>query len=306
MSQQMMIPLLVGAAVMALGSAVLLARWAARMLWQSRMTVVTGVSGTASLAMTPPTGVPRYVDALQNIGKAVSSGRTSVLLRERLTQAGYYGNQASVIFLGTKALLLLAGLLGTAVLFLTSAMEADSKLLLLLCASVGLSFIPNMVVGIRRSRRCNEIRRHLPDAIDLLEICVSAGMGLDMAWNEVTDEIRGVSQTLADEMALTNLEIHLGGSRAVAMRHMAQRTGAEELSSLVAVLVQSERFGSGITDPLRNFATSMRETRSQRAQELAEKMAIKLMFPMIVFIFPAAVLIMAGPAFISLFGAFNG
>jgi len=255
--------------------------------------------------MAPPTDPSRYVGVVQNIGHAVSSGRTSVLLRERLTQAGYYNTEAAIVYLGAKTLLLLIGLLGSMVLVLPSSMPTDTKTLLIMTGSVGLFFIPNTVVSTRRSRRCNEVRRHLPDTIELLEICVSAGMGLDMAWNQVTDEVRAVSPTLADEMALTNLEIHLGESRAIAMRHMAQRTGAEELSSLVAVLVQSERFGSGITDPLRNFATTMREARAQRAEELAEKMSVKLMFPMIIFIFPAALMIMAGPAFISLFGAFS-
>jgi tight adherence protein C len=182
-------------------------------------------------------------------------------------------------------------------------MEMQAKLVVVMMTSLGLFFVPNIIVSSRRARRAREIRRYLADALDLLEICASAGMGIDMAWNSVADEVRSVSATLADEMALTNLEIHLGAKRADAMRHMAQRTGAEELSSLVAVLVQSEKFGTSITDALRNFATSMRETRSQRAQETAEKMAIKLIFPMIAFIFPAAVMVMAGPAFISLFGA---
>jgi len=166
-----------------------------------------------------------------------------------------------------------------------------------------LFFIPNMHVSIRREGRRGIIRRHLPDAIDLLEICASAGMGLDMALNSVTEEVRSVSNILADEMALTNLEIHLGASRAVAMRHMAQRTGADELSSLVAVLVQSERFGTSISDALRTYATSLRETRSQRAQESAEKMAVKLIFPMVLFIFPAVVMVMAGPGFMMLYKA---
>jgi len=303
MTQQFMFPLLVGVAVVALGGSVLLARWAVRVMLLSRLKVVGG-AGTSSLVVSSPSGVSRYVDTLQNIGHAVSSGKASVLLRERLTQAGYYSQQAPVVYLGAKTLLFLIGLLGTVAVFLTSSMDTDNKLLLMLTGSVGLFFIPNFVVATRRAQRCNEVRRHLPDAIDLLEICVSSGMGLDMAWNQVADEVRAVCPTLADEMALSNLEIHLGGSRVVAMRHMAQRTGAEELSSLVAVLVQSERFGTAITDSLRNFATTMREMRSQRAQELAEKMAVKLMFPMIVFIFPAAVLVMAGPAFISLFGTF--
>jgi tight adherence protein C len=121
-------------------------------------------------------------------------------------------------------------------------------------------------------------------------------MGLDMGWNAVADESRRVSDTLADEMALTNLEMHLGANRTSAMRHMVERTGVDELGSLVAVLVQSERFGTSITEALRTFAKSMREIRSQRAQECAEKMAVKLIFPMVLFIFPVTFIVVGGPA----------
>jgi hypothetical protein len=151
-------------------------------------------------------------------------------------------------------------------------------------------------LGIARDRRRKNIRRHLPDAVDLIEICVSAGLGLDQSWNSVAEEIRRVCPTLADEMELTNLEISLGASRAVAMRHMAERTGAEDISSLVALLVQSERFGASIVDALRTFATTMRETWSRRAEEGAEQMAVKMLFPMVLFIFPALLIVMVGPA----------
>src|SRR5947207_496699 len=124
-----------------------------------------------------------------------------------------------------------------------------------------LFFVPNIFLDIQRKKRREEVRRHLPDAVDLLEVSISAGMGLDQAWNAVTSEMNSVCSTLADEMALTNLEIHLGASRASAMRHLAERSGADELSSLVAVIVQSERFGTSMTDAMRNFAGTMREAR---------------------------------------------
>ena len=142
----------------------------------------------------------------------------------------------------------------------------------------------------------DEIRNHLPDAVDLLEICVASGMGLDMAWNQVAEQIRGVSAQLADEMALSNLEMHIGASRAEALRHMVDRTGAEDLASLVAVLIQSERFGTSISEALKTFSETMREMRSMRAEESAEKMAVKLLFPMILFIFPVVLIVVAGPA----------
>jgi tight adherence protein C len=161
-------------------------------------------------------------------------------------------------------------------------------------------FLPNLYIARRLGQRRLEVKRHMPDAIDLLEICVSSGMGLDQAWNSVGDEIRIVSPVLADEMALANLELQLGATRAEALRHMADRTGAEEFSSLVAMLVQSERFGTSISEALSVFAKTMRETRSQRAEESAEKMAVKLLFPLVLCIFPVMLIVMAGPAVLTI------
>ena len=150
-----------------------------------------------------------------------------------------------------------------------------------------------------RSRR-DEIRQYLPDAVDLLEICVSSGIGLDMAWNMVANEVHHVSPVLATAMDLSNLEIHLGASRTDAMRNMATRTGADQLSSLAAILVQSERFGTSVASALREFAASMREERRMLAEEGAEKMAVKLIIPMVLFIFPAIILVTIGPAAINI------
>jgi tight adherence protein C len=202
--------------------------------------------------------------------------------------------------MGTKLLLLIAGSVVLSLLVIPSDLPFAMKLTMIVGGSAMLFFIPNLGVGIRRDKRRAEVKKVLPDAVDMLEICVSSGMGIDAAWTAVGDEIRRVSPTFADEMELTNLEVSLGVPRAVAMRHMADRTGAEDLSSLVALLVQSERFGAGIIEALTTFAKTMRETRGQRAEEAAEKMAVKLLFPMVMFIFPALILIMVGPAIIQL------
>src|SRR5262249_39169011 len=186
---------------------------------------------------------PRLLLTVQRAGELVSKGKASTGLRERLAAAGYHGGAAAAIFLGAKVLLFAAGVALLNVLlfpFHDSVGMAGVYLLTALAGGV-FFFIPDLAVGIARDRRREEIRRHLPDAVDLLEICVSAGLGLDQAWNSVAEEIRRVSPTLSDEMELTNLEISLGASRAVAMRHMADRTGADDISSLVALLVQSER-----------------------------------------------------------------
>src|SRR5205809_980064 len=130
-------------------------------------------------------------------------------------------------------------LIGSAVLVI--------RVCIIVAVLAAFALLPNLAVTLRRRKRTADVRSHLPDAIDLLEICVSSGMGLDMAWNAVCDEFRGVSGILADEMALSNLEMHLGAPRADAMRNMAKRTGVEDISSLVATLVQSERFGTSVS-----------------------------------------------------------
>lgn len=298
--EQWIVPVLTGTSVITVGGALLLNRWARRAPLQARLQGIAG--GGGGVAVAGGDG-GRLADLVQNLGATVSSRKSSIGLREGLTQAGYHQADAASIYIGAKLLLLLAGLIASAALILPTGISQTNKVLLIGIATMLMFFIPNLIVSSRRGKRRTLIRQHLPDAIDLLEICASAGMGLDQAWNAVTDEVRTVCPTLADEMALTNLEIHLGATRTDAMKHMATRTGAEELSSLVAMLLQAERFGTSIADGLQAYATYMRETRSQRAQEAAEKMAIKLIFPMVIAIFPAVVLLMAGPAFISLYRA---
>jgi tight adherence protein C len=244
---------------------------------------------------------PRFVGVVQRVGEAVGAKQSSGGLRQNLARAGYFHPSAAAVYLGAKMLFLV---LGVAVFGLASAagsFPSEVRIGLTVVGSLLFFFVPNVVVSSRRDRRKRDIQRHLPDAIDLLEICVTAGMGLDTAWKAVASDIRRVSATLADEMELTNLEISLGASRAVAMRHMADRTGVEEISSLVALLVQSDRFGASIVDSLRVFAKTMREIRQQRAEESAEKMAVLMLFPMVLFIFPALLIVMVGPAALEIF-----
>ena len=142
--------------------------------------------------------------------------------------------------------------------------------------------------------------------MDLLEICVSSGIGLDMAWNMVAEEIHHVSPVLGTAMDLSNFEIHLGTSRTDAMRNMAVRTGAEQLSSLAAILVQSERFGTSVATALEEFAAWMREERHLHAEEEAEKLPMKLLFPMALLIFPAILVVAIGPAMIHILSVLGG
>jgi tight adherence protein C len=296
---QLLVPLLAFLSVIAVGGAVLVVRAARQRTLQARL---FGQHSTYGASDAPAGGL---MEAVEQVGRAVTSDKPLPPgLRDKLAQAGFYDESAPVVYQGAQLLLLLLGLgFGGALAF-----SLTLSLLLRVCVAFMVmaicALLPNLFIIWRRQQRTGEVRRTLPDAIDLLEICVSSGMGLDQAWNAVCDEFRGVSPVLADEMALANLEIHLGAPRADALRHMAQRTGVQDLASLVATLVQSERFGTSVSQALRTYADEMRTERSQRAEEQAEKLAVKLLFPMVLFIFPCMFIVILGPAAIKIYEMF--
>src|SRR4051812_16456505 len=193
-----LIPFLVFLAVIALGGAILVIRGWRRRLLQSRL--YGEKSGSAEFGQrsfdgmaTPPPRNPRLVNTVEQIGRAVSSGESEPGLREWLAQAGYYDDAAPTVYVGAQLVLgLLALMIGGAIAFsLNTAML--TRVCIIVPVLAALARLPNFLVGMRRRRRTAQVRRNLPDAVDLLEICVSSGMGLDMAWNAVSDEFRGVS-----------------------------------------------------------------------------------------------------------------
>jgi len=257
------------------------------------------------LEMSLSTGLPlapvqrsRFLRFVEQIGNYVSHGRASTTLWEQLNRAGYLGRNAPAIYTGIKMLLFTVGLAATAMLIVSLKISMMQKIWFISLGGTIPFFLPNLVIRIQEKKRREEIRQYLPDAVDLLEICVSSGIGLDMAWNMVADEIHHVSPVLGNAMDLSNFEMHLGANRTEAMRNMATRTGAEQLSSLAAILVQSERFGTSVAVALQEFANWMRDERHLRAEEEAEKLPMKLLFPMALFIFPAILVVAVGPAMI--------
>ena len=244
---------------------------------------------------------------LVKLGNIASHGRASSSLWEQMIQAGYLNPYAPTVYTGIKVLLFVIGFFITALLLLpfdSETLMLSSRLTLIFVGATAAFFLPNLYILYRMKHRRDEIYRHLPEAVDLLEICVSSGLGLDMAWNIVADEIRQVSSVLSGAMSLANFEMHLGVSRIEAMKHMAERTGVDELKSLAAILIQTDRFGTSIAETLQVFAQSIREERNFAAQELAEKMSVKMLFPLILFIFPAVLIVMVGPAILALKTAF--
>jgi tight adherence protein C len=244
-----------------------------------------------------PGGLLRF---LIKVGNFTSHGKASASLWEQMIQAGYLHPYAPAIYTGIKILLFIIGFIVCMMLVLPSDMLFSTKMSVLFIGATALFFLPNIFLYYRLRQRQQEIYRHLPEAVDLLEICVSSGLGLDMAWNIVADEIRQVSPVLSGSMSLPNFEMHLGVSRIEAMKHMAERTGVDELKSLAAILIQTDRFGTSIADTLRIFAQSIREERSFVAQEMAEKMSVQMIIPLVLFIFPAVLITMVGPAIISI------
>jgi len=292
----LLIPMLTFISIVAIGASVIISRNQKKMIAAVRLRndILLDIPAEEK------TKKFKFIQILAKIGNLVSHGNTKKDLNEQLMRVGYLSSAAPAVYTGIKISLLVIGL-GAMTFFLAPLkISASTKFILIILGASVLSFIPNVAVAMKLKKRHHEIRRHLPAAMDLLEICVSSGIGLDMAWSIVSDEIKQVSPILADAMSLTNFEINLGASRTEAMHHMADRTGAEELSSFAAILIQSERFGTSIADVLKVYADSVREQIRSQAEELAEKMAVKLIFPMVLFMFPAILIVLAGPAFISL------
>jgi tight adherence protein C len=160
--------------------------------------------------------------------------------------------------------------------------------------------LPLLHVRRRARARQKEIQLALPDALDLLVTCVEAGLGLNQALLRVADEIRHISLLMSEELHLTNLEIRAGQPRDEAMGSLAKRTGVDDLRALVTMLVQADRFGTSIGTALRVQMDTLREKRRQRAEEAAAKTTIKMVFPLVLCIFPAMLVVLVGPGFIQI------
>lgn len=226
------------------------------------------------------------------------NGRDLVGWTKRLVQAGFWRPEATRIFYGARVVvtvgLIVAGLVGGAVLDLRLAV-----MLLLALWLGGLGWLaPSWYVRQRRRKRRAEISLALADALDLLVACVEAGISLNQAMVRVADEIRNISESLSAELVMVNLEIRAGTARDDALRNFAERTGVEDIENLVSTLIQTERFGTSVGRALRVQADTLRQKRRQRAEEAAAKTTIKLVFPLVLFVFPALFVVILGPAVI--------
>jgi tight adherence protein C len=226
-------------------------------------------------------------------------------LQTRLIHAGLYGRQSILVFLGIKLLLmispaligLLAGMFGLVPIFHGLTIGAILGVL----GMIG----PSFWLDHRKAKRQTAFRRSLPDALDVLVICLEGGLSLSGALRRVAAELKTAHPLLAAELQIAQREMQLGRPVGDTLREFANRSDLDEMRSLAAVVTQAERFGASLAKALRVHATALREQRLQRAEEMAQKAAIKILFPTLLFIFPGIFLVILGPGAIQIMEMFN-
>ena len=221
-------------------------------------------------------------------------------LQKQLLQAGYRSPDAAIAFRAIQITLMVAipSVLMT-ICFILDRPVTNFLIWGLLGAAIGF-YLPRYVLHKKTSGRQQRITWALADSMDLIVVAVEAGLGLNAALNRVGEEIKDLHPDMHDEMALVNLEIRVGRSREEALRNLAERTGVDDIRSFVALLIQSDRYGSSIAKAVRVFADSLRTKRRQRAEQASQKAALILVFPLTMFLFPVIILVVLGPAILNL------
>jgi len=240
------------------------------------------------------------VDTLKRIGNmAPRSSKEVSKLKQRLIVAGFRNPEALIVFFGIRIGVALAAF----ALFATPVIRQPSLLVALSVCAVGY-VLPSMVLARMAKRRQHRIRLGLPDALDLLVVSVEAGLGLDAAIQRVGHELAFAHPDLCSELRLINLEMRAGTARAEALHNLAERTGVDDVQSLVAMLVQTDKFGTSVSQSLRVHSETVRTKRRQRAEEAAAKTGVKLVFPLALCLFPALYVVCFGPVVVKVYRAF--
>ncbi|MRV71074.1 type II secretion system F family protein [Duganella sp. FT92W] len=255
--------------------------------------------GDAALA--PGEGQGNWIERIARVAQPLTrlslpeEGWEQSPLRTRFITAGWRQPSAPTLYFAAKTMLalLLPALVAVPA---AGAVPQRAWLLLLLGGAATGYYLPNVVLARTASHRQREIFEHLPDALDLLTVCVEAGLSLERALVRVAAEIHIKSVALAQELQLTLMEMRAGFSKEKALRNLALRSGVEDMDTLVAMLIQSQRFGTSMGDSLRIHADNLRAKRRVMAEEAAAKIGLKLLFPLIFCIFPTLMLVLLGPA----------
>jgi tight adherence protein C len=244
----------------------------------------------------------RVRDSLAAVGSLISSAPATAGSKAQLpmVRAGYRSSRAMMAMDGLKILM---PVVFVALAFITGIYRLNIVFVPLLAAVVGY-LLPELWLMWRVQARQDQLRLALPDALDMLVICVEAGLGLDQALVRVANELRVTHPQLSEELQLVNMEMRVGKTRLEAMRELARRTGVEDIKALVAMLIQTERFGTSIAQSLRVHSDDLRMKRRQRAEEMSAKTTVKMVPPLVFFIFPALMVVILGPAVIILMRQF--
>ncbi|HEV3164622.1 MAG TPA: type II secretion system F family protein [Isosphaeraceae bacterium] len=221
-------------------------------------------------------------------------------LRVKLMNAGVRGEMAVQVYLGIKFLSLIVGLaIAVPLVYAKYGLTRTGMSNMVLGGAIGF-YLPAIVLGYLKMKRTEGIFLGLPDALDLMVVCVEAGLGLDAAMRRVTTELAASWPVLCEEFAIGNFQLQMGRGRKDVLRELGIRTGVNDMRSLAAVLIQAEKFGSSIATALRVQSDSMRTRRRQLAEERAAKTAVQLIFPLVLFIFPGIFVVLVGPAAIQI------
>ncbi|HEY0764120.1 MAG TPA: type II secretion system F family protein [Pyrinomonadaceae bacterium] len=221
-------------------------------------------------------------------------------LQKQLMHAGYRSAEAPIVYRALQLTSMAGFPLTVAGVCALTARPLQSALIYIIIAFVAGFFLPRYFLGRSIKKRQRLVRWGLADALDLMVVSVEAGLGLNAAMVKVSSELKDVHPPVADEFELANLEIRVGRERDEALRNLAERTGVDDLHSLVAMLIQTDKFGTSIAKGLRVFSDSLRTKRRQRAEQEAQKAAVKLLFPLACFLFPTLFIAILGPAALNL------
>lgn len=237
-----------------------------------------------------------FHDIIKRLGTLVpASPKDVTVMQRRLIRAGYRGPNALKLLYGAKAVMGVSMPLFAIFAAMQSSAEQSNKIMAIFGAGAAGFFGPNEWVRMKAKRRQKEIQRGLANSLDLLVVCVESGLGLDQAILQVSKELEHAHPEVSEELAIVNLELKAGKRRSEALRNLADRTAVEDLKKLVAVLIQADRFGTGIAQSLRAHADYMRVQARQIAEEKAAKLGVKLVFPIFFCILPSLFVVTVGP-----------
>jgi len=249
------------------------------------------------------TGMSGLKKMMEGMGASIASQQSDLeknSLRVKLANAGFRSETAPAVFQGLR----IAGLVGFLVVgavvgVITEGLSMMSLLYVFFIGGLGF-YLPGIGLWYLRITRQKEIFLTLPDALDLMVVCVESGLGLDAAMRKVTDEMKSHAKVISEEFALANLQLQMGRPRREVLHDLGVRTGVDDVRSLAAILIQADRFGASIGQALRVQSDSMRTRRRQLAEEKAAKTAVQLIFPLVLFIFPGIFVVLVGPAAINI------